>query len=106
MDFCVGGSEYNSGKFHDGVTHEFRALYYDIVPNERIVYSYEMHLDGVRISVSLATLEFTLNGDSTDFTLHESGVFLDGHDTPEERERGSNGLMDALDAALQQQVVE
>ena len=25
--------------------HSFDALYYDIVPDERIVYSYEMHLD-------------------------------------------------------------
>ena len=38
--------------------HRFDSLYYDIVPDERIVYSYEMHLDDKRISVSLATIEF------------------------------------------------
>ncbi|HZZ34776.1 MAG TPA: SRPBCC domain-containing protein, partial [Caulobacteraceae bacterium] len=45
MDFRVGGREHNSGTLGDGRVHRFEGLYWDIVPNERIVYSYEMHLD-------------------------------------------------------------
>jgi uncharacterized protein YndB with AHSA1/START domain len=100
MDFSVGGSELNSGKFHDGITHIFKAHYYDIVPEERIIYSYEMYLDDKRISVSLATIEFIPEGDNTKVVLHETGAFLDGFDKPEIREQGSGYLFDALEAAL------
>ena len=55
IDFRVGGRERESGGPKGGPTHYFEALYWDIVPNERIVSTYEMHLDDVRISVSLAT---------------------------------------------------
>jgi hypothetical protein len=38
--------------------------------------------------------------DSTRLTLTEHGVFLDGLDTPAEREHGTNALMDALGTHL------
>jgi uncharacterized protein YndB with AHSA1/START domain len=41
-----------------GVAHPFDGVYHDIVPNERIVYSCDMHLASTRIPVSLATVEF------------------------------------------------
>jgi uncharacterized protein YndB with AHSA1/START domain len=103
MDFRVGGEELNSGTFHDGVTHIFKAHYYDIVPNERIVYSYEMYMGDRRISVSLATIQFIDEGDTTTVSLHESGVFLDGYDKPEYREYGSKELFNALEKALTQE---
>lgn len=97
MDFRVGGREHNSGKFHGGVSHIFDAMYYDIVPNERMVYTYEMYLDANRISVSLATIEFepTASG-GTRMTLTEQGAFLDGFDNGKQREEGTHGLMDWL----------
>lgn len=97
FDFRVGGREYESGRFHGGVNHIFEALYYDIVPNERIVYTYEMHLDAERISVSLATIEFeaTATG-GTHLTLTEQGAFLDGFDNGKQREEGTHGLLDML----------
>jgi len=100
MDFRVGGSEFNSGKFHDGVTHIFKAQYYDIVPEVRIIYCYEMYLDKKRISVSLATIEFTPEDNGTRLVLQESGAFLDDFDKPEYRERGTNELLNALEKAL------
>ena len=39
------------------MTTTFDAIYHDIVPRERIVYTYEMRLDERKISVSLATLQ-------------------------------------------------
>lgn len=100
MDFRVGGQEYNRGKFHDGVVHEYRATYYDIIPDNRIIYTYEMYLDNKRISVSVATIEFKEAEGLTKLSLHESGVFLDGLDKPESRKYGSNLLMKALENAI------
>ncbi len=95
MDFRVGGHEHNRGEFH-GTVHRFEAIYYDIVPDRRIVYTYEMYLNGERISVSLATLEFTAAGDRTLLVLTESGAFLDGFDKPEIREHGTEELLNAV----------
>jgi uncharacterized protein YndB with AHSA1/START domain len=100
MNFRVGGRESSSGTFHDGMTHRFEATYYDIVPNERIVYAYEMYLDANRISVSLATITFESEGDKTRLTLHEDAVFLDGHDTVQSRERGTQDLLEAIAGTL------
>jgi uncharacterized protein YndB with AHSA1/START domain len=101
MDFRVGGSEINSGKFHDGVMHIFKALYYDIVANERIIYSYEMYLGDKKISVSLATIEFVPEDDvNTKLVLHESGVYLDNYDEPENCQQGSELLLSAIEGAL------
>jgi len=96
MDFREGGRESSHGAFHDGVVHRFEATYYDIVPQQRIVYAYEMYLDDRRISVSLATLEFTVQGNKTQLVLTETGVFLDGFDKPELREQGTRELLEAL----------
>ena len=62
MDFRVGGRERVKGGFDGGVTTTFDAVYHDIVPRERIVYTYEMHLDDRKISVSLATLQIKPEG--------------------------------------------
>ncbi len=75
MDFRVGGEEFNSGAFHDGITHIFKAHYYDIILNQRIIYAYEMYLNEKRISVSLATIEFIKTNDGTRLILYENGAF-------------------------------
>jgi uncharacterized protein YndB with AHSA1/START domain len=102
IDFRVGGRELNRGGPHDGPIHSFDALYYDIVPDQRIVYSYEMHLDDKRISVSLATIELAPAGDGTRLTLTEQGAYLDDFDDPKLRESGTGHLLEALGAFLAQ----
>ena len=100
LDFRVGGRVLNRGGPDGGPVFTYDARYYDIVDNERIVYAYEMHMDDTRISVSLATIELTPVSDGTRLVLTESGAFLDGHDTPEQREGGTGSLLDALGNAL------
>ena len=100
VDFRVGGRERNRGGPKDGPMHSFEALYYDIVPDERIVYSYEMHLDDKRISVSLATIELAPAADGTRLTLTEQGAYLDDFDDPTLRETGTSDLLEALGAYL------
>lgn len=101
LDFRVGGWELSRGGPKGGPVHTYDARYHDIVPDERIVYAYDMHLDGTRISVSLATVELTPAGAGTRLVYTEQGAFLDGHDIPDERERGMADLLDALGAELQ-----
>jgi uncharacterized protein YndB with AHSA1/START domain len=65
MDFRVGGRERVVGRWNGERISSFECLYYDIIENERIIYSYEMHQDDIKISVSLATLEFRAEGAGT-----------------------------------------
>jgi uncharacterized protein YndB with AHSA1/START domain len=96
LDFRVGGWERHAGTLPDGRDYAYAAIYRDIVPGRRIVYTYDMHLDEVRISVSLATAEFTPEGDGTRLVFTEQGAFLDGYELPAQRENGMGGLLDLL----------
>ena len=96
MDFTPGGSERLVGEWRNGQVSDYRIHYHDIVPEERIIYSYAMHLDGQRISVSLVTVVFQTEGTGTRLVITEQGVFLDGYNHPGQREQGTNSLLDAL----------
>ncbi len=100
FDFQVGGRERFEVGGPDGDTYIFDSRYADIVDEQRIVYAYDMYRGQTRISVSLATIEFQPNGAGTKLTFTEQGVFLDGHDTPAEREHGTGVLLDNLGKAL------
>jgi len=100
FDFREGGIERATGRWENGTISRFDATYFDIVPNERIVYAYEMHHDATKISVSLATIEFKAAGAGTRLMLTETGAFLDGYDDAGSREHGTNFLMDRMGASL------
>jgi uncharacterized protein YndB with AHSA1/START domain len=76
-------------------------VYFDVVPDARIVYSYEMHLDERKISVSLASIELTPEAGGTRVVVVEHGAFLDGYEDGGAREHGTNWLLDKLGASLQ-----
>ena len=103
LDFRVGGRERAGGGPPGGPVHTYDARYQDIVPNERIIISYDMHLDDKRISVSLATVELKPKGSGTRLVFTEQGAFLDGFDDPSQREKGTLDLLDALGAELERQ---
>jgi uncharacterized protein YndB with AHSA1/START domain len=103
LEFRVGGRERASGGPPGGPVHVYDARYQDIVPGERIVYTYDMHLDQARISVSLATVEFKPAGTGTRLIFTEQAVYLDGYDTVASREHGTGELLDALAAALRRE---
>jgi uncharacterized protein YndB with AHSA1/START domain len=100
LDFRVGGRELSRGTLPDGSTYVFDACYQDIVADQRIVTTYQMQLDANRISVSLATVELAPDGSGTRLVYTEHGAYLDGHDTPAARERGTIELLDALAAFI------
>lgn len=45
MDVRVGGRERLRGRWKSGLVTTFEAVYQDVVPNERLVYCYQMFLD-------------------------------------------------------------
>ena len=98
FDFRVGGHE-RFGNVHQGVRFTYDAIYYDIVPDQRLVYSYEMYAAGVRFSVSVATIEFVKTADGTTLTWTEQGAYLDGidgQDAPRLRQGGTSEMLDSL----------
>lgn len=104
LDFRVGGQERAGGIFKNTrTTTLFAATYFDIVENRRIVYTYDMFVNGEKISVSLATIEITptKNG-GTRMTVTEQGAYFD-----EEAEKsaisrlgGTRSLVEKIDALL------
>ena len=97
----TGGWERQRGTLPDGHEYAYQALFRDIVPGRRIVYTYDMLLDGIRISVSVATAEFRPERDGTRLVFTEQGAFLDGHEMPARREQGMGSLLDSLGQWLQ-----
>lgn len=104
LDFRVGGRESNRGGPPGGPVYACDALFHDIVPNERIVYSYDLRRDDTLISVSLVTVELAPAESGTRLVFTEQGAFLDGHDTPGHREHGTRLGLDRLTVELERDV--
>jgi uncharacterized protein YndB with AHSA1/START domain len=105
FDFRAGGRE-RFGLKMQGTTFRYDARYYDIVPGQRIIYAYEMYADDARISVSVATIEFTKDAGGTALTWTEQGAYLDGIDGPQApslRKGGTTEMLDGLTRYLASQ---
>jgi len=101
MDVRPGGRERLQGRWPSGLVTTFDAVYFDVVPNERLVYAYDLSQDDRKISVSLATLQLESEAGGTRLTVTEQGAFLDGYDDAGAREHGTGALLDRLGASLQ-----
>ena len=100
LDFRIGGHEHLSSTAPDGVDHIYDAHYLDLVPDQRIVYAYTMHLGDTRISVSLTTVELSAATNGTRLVFTEQGAFLDGYDNVAQREAGTQELLNSLGRSL------
>jgi uncharacterized protein YndB with AHSA1/START domain len=100
LDFRVGGHEFNRGGPPGGTVYTYESEFRDIVPEQRIVYTYEMHADESKISVSVATVLFSGDHVKTKLVITEQGVFLDGLDTVAQREEGTQALLASLATSL------
>jgi uncharacterized protein YndB with AHSA1/START domain len=104
LDFRVGGGELSVGRDPGGALHEFRCRYHDIVDGERIVFAYDLLLDGRRLSVSLTTVEVRPDGEGTRLVFTEHGAFFDDLEDPAEREHGTGLLLDGLEVFLAEEM--
>jgi uncharacterized protein YndB with AHSA1/START domain len=100
LEFRVGGREHFSAKVQ-GSLFDFDATYYDIVEDERIVWAYDIKMDGRRMSVSVATIELSGVPGGTRLAITEQGAYLDGLDTNEQRAEGTRAFLDNLAGYLQ-----
>jgi uncharacterized protein YndB with AHSA1/START domain len=97
LDFRVGGTETSRGNPRGGPTFTYEATFQEILPDERIVCTYIMHMDGRLISVSIMTVELEpASAGATVLTVTEQDVYLDGGDTPQSREGGVTFQIDKL----------
>jgi len=100
MDARPGGRERAKGRWASGVVTTFDAVYFDVVPDQRVVYTYDMYIDDRKISVSLATMEIAKASGGTTLTITEQGAFLDGYDDAGSRQHGTGLLMDRIGESL------
>ncbi|MBD2870372.1 SRPBCC family protein [Paenibacillus arenilitoris] len=103
FEFRVGGREYSRGGPPEGPVFTFDVCYQEIVPEQRIVYSYTLDSGDTRMSVSITTVELIKVDGGTKLVFTEQGAFFDGLDTPEIREHGTNAMLDALGKSLEQE---
>lgn len=101
MDFRIGGSERFHYRFNEGhpiagseIVNE--SGYHDIVPNQRIVVTSKMSLNGKPISITLVTFEFLPSGTGTDLVLTNQGTYVDWPDGPKMLVQGWNEIFNKL----------
>lgn len=107
LDFREGGKETSAFRVAGGntpfppeTTFSNETVFNEIIRNERIIYTYSMARDGMRFSISLASVEFHAAGKGTRLILTEHGAFFEGGDGVKMREQGWQELLTKLDEYL------
>jgi len=101
LDFRIGGAERFRYRFKEGhpvagseINNE--STYQDIVPEQRIVFTQKMSLNGKAVSVAVITLEFLSAGEGTELVLTNQGTYVGWPDGSKMVEMGWNSLLDRL----------
>jgi uncharacterized protein YndB with AHSA1/START domain len=101
LDFRVGGAERFRYRFKEGhpiagseIDNE--STYQDIVPEQRIVFTQKISLNGNPVSIAVITLEFLATGEGTELVLTNQGTFIGWPDGAKMVEFGWNTLLDRL----------
>jgi uncharacterized protein YndB with AHSA1/START domain len=102
FDFAVGGHERKRWRTRENEVQTFTANYLDIVPEQRIIYAYEMSFAGARLSVSLVTILLAASGAKCRMIYTEQVAILVGDaDAGQQRlmgtEQGIDRLVEAID---------
>jgi len=92
MDFRVGGVEFLQGRFNGEMKTVYSARLHNIIASERIVYVYDMYINGIHHSISLATVEFVTQGSGMRMVYNEQIVFMDGTSGAEGALSRENGI--------------
>jgi len=104
LDFRVGGREFLYGRSSCGRRFTYEAVYREIVPDTRIVFSYDIHIEGRHGSSSLASLEISPHGEACAIRYSEQGIFLDGLDSPRGRFNGATLRLARLDGLFREKI--
>lgn len=104
-DFRVGGHELWRGRpSPDAAWMTNDTLYYDILPQERLICGFVMTMDGKLFTASQQILEFSARdggkGAGSHLKLTEQIIYVDGIDHPEDRRKGTRDMMETLNTYL------
>jgi uncharacterized protein YndB with AHSA1/START domain len=102
QDFLIGGPERARSGPKAMSTLREEGCFLDIVQNVRIGSVGTMHLDDVRISMTLCSVELSETGEGTLLKLTDQSAFLDGRERPEDRRSAWGAVLGRLTAFLQE----
>jgi uncharacterized protein YndB with AHSA1/START domain len=101
FDFRTGGHERKLWRTGEGAAQTFTAHYLDIVPDQRIIYAYEMSFAGVRLSASLVTILLAASGARCRMIYTEQvAILAGGADAGQQRLTGTEQGIDRLAAII------
>src|SRR5215470_12556376 len=95
-DFRVGGRKRIAFGPRGGERYYEDCRYEDIVDDRRICFAMTIAREATRITTSMVTVEIVPRGRTSDVTVTDQLVVLDGGDTGAERERGWGETLDKL----------
>lgn len=101
VDFRVGGKEVSRFRHQGGPQIQLDAVFHDIIPDQRIIFSSRMGIGPQPISVTLNTVELTPTGKGTLLKYTEQGVYFDDGEMLAGREAGTRELLEKLAVELQ-----
>jgi uncharacterized protein YndB with AHSA1/START domain len=102
LDFRVGGKEVLRGHFPNGMATSYDATIYDIVDEHRIIYAYDLLIDGKRFSVSLVTVELREEAGGTKLYFTEQNTYVNAPaDAHASRIKGISWHLDNLAKVLE-----
>ena len=100
LDFRLYGRETHRVTYPDGRLQSIEKVFLDIVEAQRIVFGYDIRIDGKPLSVSLVTVEFFAHGGGTRMVYTEQLAYLDGHEDRAQRLQGTQEGFDRLAQSL------
>lgn len=99
-EFRPGGHGIEEGQWRGGPRSRYHSTYTDIVDQQRIVFTYDIWVDGQHLSTSVTTIALEPDSGHTLLTYTEQGVHFDGLDSPDGREEGTRQLLGQLGSYL------
>jgi uncharacterized protein YndB with AHSA1/START domain len=97
QDLRIGGRRVMTFAPPGGLSCTEECRYVDIVDNRRICFAETVTCDGVRISVSMVTIECNPHPKGAEVIVTDQLAFLDGGDTPAGRREGWADTIAKLD---------
>ena len=104
LDFRPEGFERCRFRFGDGPPMTNDSIYFEIVPDERVVFAYYMTIGGASLSSSLASMELIAEANGTRLRYTEHTMHLDGNDASAGRREGCQFMLERLARELEAQV--
>lgn len=102
LDFRHGGHETYRVALPDGLRISIEKVFFDIVPEQRIIFGYDIVIGERRASASLVTVTFQPSHKGTLMTYTEQLVLLDGFTDIDERIHGTKEGFDRLELLLRE----